>query len=311
MRYADPTQLLRIAIADAYAAGAEFLKFPRDNDVRDSCLAFKGYVAHPTHGHVAGSYTDDTEMSVANARVLLDCTPPYTPLMFADAYMKEFVRGGRRKGYAKGFQSVLESVRTGTELLAKLNPDSRKNGAMMRAVSFGVLPTIAHVLEVATVQASITHNTPEGLFSARAVALMSHFALYENLPLYLMACYCQDHLPKEDLKSFGSVFSGSYSEAPVAATADHSIAITTTHAVVDLVIGVDVANNSLMQMLDRLLRWGGDTDSVAAVAWGIASPRFQDERLPDFMERDLEQGNPYTGAPYLRALGAQLMEKFG
>ena len=68
--------------------------------------------------------------------------------------------------------------------------------------------------------------------------------------------------------------------------------------------------NSLMGILRQVIKWGGDTDSVAAIAWGIASARYQGEKLPELMERDLEGGNARTGTPYLRALGAQLMHKY-
>jgi ADP-ribosylglycohydrolase len=85
-----------------------------------------------------------------------------------------------------------------------------------------------------------------------------------------------------------------------------SVAITTVHAVTDVI----VREKSLMGMLGRVIRWGGDTDSVAVIAWGIASARFRGEKLPEFLERDLEGGNATTGADYLRQTGAALMARF-
>jgi ADP-ribosylglycohydrolase len=310
MRHPDPQLFLRIAIADAYAAGAEYLKFPRDEDVRKACLAFTGYVGHPTHGLAPGLYTDDTEMSVANARVLLERASPYAARMFADEYVAEFLRGGKRKGYAKGFQAFLESIGSGTEFLAKIRPDSDKNGAAMRAMPIGALPTIQEVLDVATLQARVTHDTPAGRFSARAVALMTHFALYEDAPLSELREYCKAYLPKdEDWGGFTKdPFRHSWPDRlPVKSYSYAPVAITTVQAALTAV----VEEGSLMAMLKRIIEWGGDTDSVAAIAWGIASPRFPDEKLPEFMERDLEQGSPRTGPAYLRDLGARLMTKFG
>ena len=64
-------------------------------------------------------------------------------------------------------------------------------------------------------------------------------------------------------------------------------------------------------MLEQIIQWGGDTDSVAAITWGIASARYKDNSfIPEFMVRDLEGGNADTGATYLIALGTRLMEKF-
>jgi ADP-ribosylglycohydrolase len=64
-----------------------------------------------------------------------------------------------------------------------------------------------------------------------------------------------------------------------------------------------------MGILQKTIEWGGDTDSVCAIAWGIASARYQDEQLPEFLERDLELGRKY-GAAFLKDLGKQLMETY-
>lgn len=302
MRNSNPNMLLYIGMGDAYAAAVEY-----NNTLHDACLMFQQYLSHPTHRNVPGTYTDDTEMSAANAKVLLQYDEPFRPLMFADAYVHEFRRGGCRNGYSRGFQGVLERVHSGNEFLLTVRPDSNKNGAAMRSVPFGVLPTVEQVLAVATLQARITHDTLEGRFSARAVALMSHAVLYEDM-IFLpdLGEYCKQHLPKGDVNCFGYVFDEPWSKGPVKEYHGASVAITTVHAVVDVL----ARENSLMGIMKRIITWGGDTDSVAAIAWGIASARYQDEKLPAFMERDLEGGNSKTGAVYLRLLGEKLMYKY-
>ena len=298
-------------MGDAYAAPTEYLKFPGDEAVRDEALKFERYLNHPRHELGLGRYTDDTEMSVANALVLIENEPPYTPKMFADAWVREFARGGKRKGYSSKFQAFLERVKTGEEFLANIQPNSNKNGAAMRAVPFGVLRTVAEVLEVATMQAKITHDTPEGLFSARAVALMSHCAFYVECTCLrsFLPAYCLDNLPKEDIERFGYVFSEKWSGGPVRTTKRDSVAIATVHAVLEAVTGYPYY--SLRPILAKIIEWGGDTDSVAAIALGIAGIRNQtDTFLPDFIFYDLEQGNSETGANYLLDVGQRLIEKF-
>lgn len=306
MRHPDPQLLLRIAMADAAAAGAEYLKFPRDQAVRDRVLAFTRYVAHPTHGHPAGDYTDDAEMSIANALVLLEHGPPFPRYAFADAYVHEFAFGGRRNGYARGFQAFLESVTDGADFLARIRPDSDKNGAAMRAVPIGVLPTVEAVLEAATVQATLTHDTAVGRFSARAVALMAHYALYEEGPLSAAPAWCLARLPSDDVVRFRTMLEARWSGRPVMSYDVLPVGLTTVQAVADLV----AHQPSLMAILEQAICWGGDTDSVAAIAWGIASPRFQDEKLPAFLEHDLERRSAKTGATRLRDIGARLMAKY-
>lgn len=307
MKYPNPDMLMAIAMGDAYAAATEYIKSPRDDDTRELALLFAGYVGHPFHQMKPGTYTDDTEMSVANARVLLECQPPYTPQMFADAYVKEFAYGGRRNGYSRGFQALLESVKSGEELLARIKPDSDKNGAAMRSVPIGVLLCVQDVLDVATIQARITHDTPKGRFSARAVALMSHFALYEKGEFGAsLASYLGEHLPKKDMTKFGRIFLERWDGGPVCGRTDASVAITTVHAVFDLL----THQPTMMDVLKQVILWGGDTDSVAAIAWGIKSARTSVYDLPEFFARDLEQGNPRTGEYRLRPLGEKLMRRF-
>lgn len=306
MLHRNPGVLVRVGVADAYAEAVEYIKLPERNALRDEALTFQRYLPHPTHGLAASSYSDDTQMTVANTRVLVRCgDDSLDPWLFADEYVYEFNYGGRRKGYSKGLQGILERVQTGAELIRELKPDSVKNGAAMRSVVFGVLPTISRVLSAATIQASITHDTAEGRFSARAVALMSHAALYEDIPLSCLGNYCQFCLPLADSQKFGYVFSQPWPGGQVG-LAGTSSAITTVHAVVSVL----AQENSLMGILRQVIEWGGDTDSVASIAWGIASARYQDEKLPEFMERDLEGGSERTGVKYLRGWGEALMNSY-
>jgi hypothetical protein len=64
---------------------------------------------------------------------------------------------------------------------------------------------------------------------------------------------------------------------------------------------------TLLDIAKKTIEWGGDTDSVLSIAWGIASTRMHEE-LPAFFEGGLENG-PY-GRTFLRDLGTKLMRRF-
>lgn len=292
----NPDILLYIGMADAFAAGAEYLKLPEQNDLLGKILMFDTYYPHPSGELHPGAYTDDTEMSIANAKVLLG--QYHGKLDFADAYIDEFKLGNKRKGYAKGFQALLESIDDGLEFVDQIRPNSTKNGACMRAAVFGVLSSVEDVLGYSEFQAAITHNTTEGIFSAQAVALMAHFAMYTGWPFDLITEVTWRCLGK--YPQFEHVFHQTWDGTPVVGNSTFSVAIATVHAVSHLLTEC----HSLMDMLCTLIQWGGDTDSVAAVAWGIASCRFREEKLPDFLYKGIE--NP----TYLKEVGAQLMNKF-
>lgn len=295
----NPAILLYIGMADAYAAGAEYLKFPRDNKLKEDILKFEKYHQHPMHVDLKpGQYTDDTEMSIANAKVLLLDSTHQCREDFANAYVDEFILGGKRKGYAKGFQVFLESVNSGNEFLLSIRPHSTKNGACMRAAVLGVLPSVEDIFNWSASQAAITHDTPEGIFAAQAVALMAHFGMYTDWDFALIQEVTWRLL--EQYPQFEHVFHQKWPGGPVVGNDTHSVAITTVHAVCDLLANC----NTLMDILAQCIMWGGDTDSVAAVAWGIASCRFHDEKLPQFLYDGIE--NP----TYLKDIGTKLMKKF-
>jgi len=286
--------LLRIAQGDAYCMATEYIKLPRNQGVHDAALSFTRYLEHPTHSLKPGQYTDDTQMSVAVAETLL--TSDTSREAFADSFVRCYKRD-RRDGYARSFQQFLDTVNTGGEFLSKIHPTSDKNGAAMRSVPIGALKSPEEVVRVAEIQAKITHDTPGGILSSQIVALTSHFALYSGSPMEPspVAAFLSIMLPTKlpQIATLLPRWSG-----PVTGP---DVGMNTAHAVFDLV----TSGLSLMDILRQTIEWGGDTDSVAAIAWGIASTRG-DEPIPDFFEHGLEPGGKY-GVAFLQDLGARLM----
>ncbi len=149
--------LLELAVGDAYGAGFEYV----DDDVIRAHNDLTRFVKHPRHPIVPGNYTDDTQMSIAIAEAIVSGAP-WTPQLLADKFVEAFKRDPR-PGYARGFYQFLRRIKTGAQFLAEIEPTSDKSGAAMRAAPIGILPGTAQVIERATIQAAITHNTPDGI----------------------------------------------------------------------------------------------------------------------------------------------------
>ena len=96
---------------------------------------------------------------------------------------------------------------------------------------------------------------------------------------------------------------------PVQSRCAHSpydVGINTAWAVHTLL----TTQTTLLGIMKQVLEWGGDTDSIGAIAWGIASCRMREE-LPAFFETDLEKENGSAYGPaYLKTLGKQLMDAY-
>lgn len=298
MKHPNPNMLLHIAMGDAYAAAVEYVKRDKHSQLYDEALRFQAYLQHPTHLKLKpGMYTDDTQQSIAVAEVLLSSNAPRVP-DFLNAFYDVFKRDPR-DGYARGFQGLIESVRSPDEFRSKVIPSSNKNGAAMRSVPIGTIKDVNQLVDIAGVQATATHATWGGINSAVAVALMSHFALYDHRNFLYMREWCARY--SSAFQFFGSPWSGPVVSDPKNPK-DMGVGMNTAWAVCTLL----EQETSLMGIMRRVIEWGGDTDSVAAIAWGIAGARYGHEILPSFLEHDLEPGSRY-GVQFLKDLGERLM----
>ena len=246
-------------------------------------------------------------MSVANAELLIkDASGFYwksflTLNQFRQHFFDVFKRD-ERDAYSRNFQKLLEECASADELEQKLIPNSTKNGAAMRAIPFGVFYDPVETVRLAGLQARVTHDTQEGILSAQAVAIMSHFALHVDLPLSEITGWCEEYC--DLFADFWHDWDGPVKDRPDL-TNDRGVGVNTAWAVCTLLR----RGKSLMDIMRQVLEWGGDTDSVGSLAWGIASARFQDEKLPEFLERDLETGRKY-GPKFLKDLGKELMDAY-
>ncbi|WP_390624114.1 ADP-ribosylglycohydrolase family protein [Fodinicola feengrottensis] len=87
--------LVELAVGDAYGAGFEYA----DPDFVASNNTLNRYVQHPKHSGIRpGQYTDDTQMTLAVAELLVS-NEPWTEGSVADKFVEVF-RRDPREGYA-------------------------------------------------------------------------------------------------------------------------------------------------------------------------------------------------------------------
>lgn len=278
--------LIEVMIGDSYGAAFEF---------KSSMLQYndgKKYYNHPTHmtsdgsGNSlrAGQYTDDTQMSLAVAETIL--TKDFSKENFAKHFVEAFKRDPR-KGYASRFYAFLMSVSDGKDFLYRIRPNSDKNGSAMRACPIGFLPKITEVMKVCKTQAMITHNTDGGIAGAQAVSAACFFLM--------------DGVKKKDLRSEidrlipGFGFDKDYTEKVPCNAVKTARAALTAYSRCD----------TYTKLLIEAVSYGGDTDSTASIAMGIAScdPTYS-KIFPSKLERDVENQN--YGFDYAKNLDLML-----
>jgi ADP-ribosylglycohydrolase len=274
--------LVEIAIGDAYGAGFEYASERLVRERND----LSAYIQHPKHSLKPGSYTDDTQMSIAVAEAIVS-GERWTPALLARWFVAAFKRDPR-EGYARGFYSFLQEVENEEEFLERIRPDSDKSGAAMRACPVGVFGSVGTVMERARVQAAVTHNTPGGIDAAMVAALMTHYFLYRLGPKAELGMFLASMVP--------GPWEGSWcgEVGPKG--------ITSVHAAVTAVR----ASERMSDLLKACVAFTGDVDTVAAIALGAASCSEEIEQdLPAHIYRDLENG-PF-GRDYLADLDARLL----
>ncbi len=280
--------LVEMAVFDAFGAGFEYAPpaFIRAHGHR------MVYMRHPKWKGPPGRYTDDTQMALALAELLLRKDPrTWTPYDVARAFVGVFKRDPR-PGYSGMFYKLLQQMNTGWDFLKMVRPFSNKSGGAMRAPVIGLLPDIKQVAEVARFQASLTHCTRLGMDAAVASALMTHYFYYRlgpkaDLPWFL------------DTKGLCFGFSKGWEGYVGSPGNEHVLAAMT--AIVE--------HDSMEAVLKACVDFTGDVDTVAAIAGPAAS--FSDEidqSLPAVLLDNLEDGN--FGRDYLDGIDDKLLDRF-
>ncbi len=273
--------LVELAVGDAYGAGFEYVPSAVVNEFNN----LNGYKKHQKYDIGNGRYTDDTQMSLAIAELLVDKVE-WSKQNIADKFVEVFKRDPR-EGYAGSFYKFLQEIKTGEEFLERMRPESDKSGAAMRAGPIGILPDIFQVMQYSSIQAKLTHNTPGGINAAMAASLMTHYFIYGLGKKESLGGFLESYLEGEWATPWvGSVGAQGFMSVRAAITAIEK-------------------GNSLADILKTSIAFEGDVDTVATIALAAAScAKDIEQNLPQNLLEGLENGQ--YGKDYLASLDSKL-----
>jgi ADP-ribosylglycohydrolase len=169
------------AIGDALGSAFEFVSNARIERhlgrswVRDFEPALSGSLLHP---RTAGGPTDDTAMALSVA-FTLTCGEPPTAALFGKRFLGDlYTPEGRFEnmfshgGPGGATLRALKKLASGADATNCGHLNDGGNGAAMRAHPIGALPDREAVLQIAAMQARVTHGHPSAVASAQAVAVL-------------------------------------------------------------------------------------------------------------------------------------------
>jgi ADP-ribosyl-[dinitrogen reductase] hydrolase len=275
--------LLEIGIGDAYGASFEFA--PRE--FIDAHNTLDQYLTNPVFGAIGeGRYTDDTQMSLALAEHIIDGAE-FTHVALADRFFHVFKRDPRL-GYSGILYKILMSSDTSNQMMERIKGNGEGSGAAMRACPLGVYGNIDTIKQRSDIQARVTHNSDHGIVSSRAVALASHFFIRDlGRPMEVL-----DFVNQE----VGIIDWSNWTPHEA-----QNKGIPAAHAA----INIAARNLSYRDILRNSVALGGDVDTIAAVAMGLASCSSHHEReIPQELVDGFETST--YGHNYLKLVGAQL-----
>lgn len=221
--------------------------------------------------HPKAFYTDDTVCTVAVADALLNERHPAEALK--DWGRRYWETGGWGLRFGRWLQSD------------SLEPyGSYGNGAAMRVAPAGYLArSLEEAIELATRVTEVTHNHPEGLKGAQATAMAIFLARHRVSP---------DTIKVAITDRFGYDLSPSVDQIRPTYRFNETCQDTVPQA---LVCALDAEN--FEDALRNAISIGGDSDTVAAIAGGVAEALFGIPELiaacgwgylPEDMRRGLE-----------------------
>jgi ADP-ribosylglycohydrolase len=257
--------LYEIGLGDAYGASFEFAR----PDFVEAHNDGRSFLTNPVFGAIGrGKYTDDTQMSLALAEVIVnEHAMAYTAENIADSFFRVFKRDPR-PGYSSYLYKVLNSSDTVEQMRGRLQPKSDRSGACMRACPLGVYGSLDEIRSRAEIQARITHDSDNGVVSATAVAFATHYLLFELGPREGLGHWLNDNV--------GIVNWDEPYTQPVG-----NLGIEAAWSAISVV----QRSHTYTEILTRAVGLTGDVDTTAAIAMGMAScnMHFVDDLHPELL----------------------------
>lgn len=219
--------------------------------------------------------TDDSLLTIAVAKTLLAHYPiVYTPeslKAIQDDLAKEFVATFQRRPFA-GFGGMFADwcICCAEKGIREPPYGSFGNGSAMRISPVGWMAHSEEEVKLLSKTVSeITHNHPEGIKGAKAIAMAIYLALHGSTKEQIQERMVRDYYPEIQSLDFNHLvqtygFHASCQES------------------VPQAIYCFLISNSLQDAIANCIAIGGDTDTIAAMAGSIAEAYYQKDRLGTF-----------------------------
>ena len=293
--------LLGLVIGDALGAPVEFLRLPeiKKRYGKDGIIDF-----HTWRGRKPGSYTDDTQMSLATAIGCIkayqswDGKGIYHPLSVVYHCYLDWLESqndpDRRRGPGHTCLSALRSGKMGT-LEDKIN-NSKGCGGVMRTAPVGLVFSSDRAFQEGAEYAAITHGHPSGYLTAGFLSAMVSYII-EGKTLMEAIDLCIKQLIKYDghsetLKNIelAQKLSGSQKSVEESIQTIGEGWVGEEALAISLYCSLKFSDNFKRGVL-AAVNHSGDSDSTGSITGAILGTLLGVELLPKHWIREVEESD--------------------
>lgn len=252
----------------------------------------------------AGTYTDDTQMTIALAESLLACGE-VEQAHLAETFLRHF---DRRRGYGAGTIEVFSRWECGESVESAAGEafggqGSLGNGAAMRVAPIPVAfaSDVHRMADQARQSAALTHRHRLGIEAAVAQAFAIAGALRGDDPLSAARSAAASNELGGLLDRAERLRADRPSSAEVAERLGNG---STGPESVPAAVYAATVHSSFEDAVTFAIRCGGDADTIGAMAGAIAGARFGASEIPSRWLSALEDGR--RGRSHVEQLAEQL-----
>ncbi len=282
----DPSPLVGLAVGDALG-----MPFETASMFDARLLSWDGsFQPSEFHKLKPGQWTDDTMMSLCLAQSLVE-RQGYDAVDAAARYLAWY-KSGDHRGMGNTTREALRRLSIGDDWTISGQQGAQGNGTAMRAGVLGAYykATPNSAADFARIDATITHRSLEAEEGSVAIAVgvaylcdaAQKWPTLEKVIAALRPSKVRDGLVKvaslyRDKLNIGSVLGDSLQ------TGAHVV------QTVPAAFAAFMLTSSYMEGVDASIRAGGDTDTTAAIAGGLAGAYYGHQAIPPRYLSQLEQ----------------------
>lgn len=198
--------------------------------------------------------TDDSVMSLAIAKALMNCAPDFTSLkQEVVSCMQEFGKKYPHAGYGGSFKQWIHSR-------SPQPYNSWGNGSAMRVSACGyVANSIEQAIALSRTVTEVTHNHPEGMKGAESVAVAIFMALHGSSMLDI-----QDHINKD-------YYAIDFKLDDIRATYTFDVSC---QGSVPQAFAAFFESKNFEDAIRNAISIGGDSDTIAAITGSLAEAYY-------------------------------------